>query len=371
MFCTNCGEEMRDTDKFCAECGTPAMPRAAKRRASPSAEAASTVPDLSHQIRSSQSTAEVFHAPLNTAAATTSGVSQSETRSVVPISQPESPRVGSASPHQQPSTILEQPATEEAERSLLQAEEIASVRDVMPPEALIDDFPAVSPERPPGTMETRTCRGCGRVNPERNRFCESCGQPMQAGESHAAISASSGWLYDTEPAAPATVATIAANSPWAAAATQTAPAADDSFSYYYDDRAGQAGNRRLLIILLVVLALGIIGLLYLMLRSPGKAASTENISITVSPVEAQVASGAAHDFAATVSGTGNTDVTWSIQEGDSGGRVVNRGAEARGGTVSTIGVYIAPATAGTYHVIATSKADRSKAASAEVTVTPR
>ncbi len=32
MFCTNCGEEMRATDKFCAGCGTPAAPRSAKPR---------------------------------------------------------------------------------------------------------------------------------------------------------------------------------------------------------------------------------------------------------------------------------------------------------------------------------------------------
>jgi chitinase len=50
---------------------------------------------------------------------------------------------------------------------------------------------------------------------------------------------------------------------------------------------------------------------------------------------------------------------------------VNRGAKADGGTVSSLAVYIAPRTPGTYHLLATSKADPQESASAEVTVTKR
>jgi hypothetical protein len=50
-------------------------------------------------------------------------------------------------------------------------------------------------------------------------------------------------------------------------------------------------------------------------------------------------------------------VTWSVQE-------------AGGGTVSAAGVYTAPATTGTYHVVATSVADTTKNATATVTVAP-
>ena len=52
--------------------------------------------------------------------------------------------------------------------------------------------------------------------------------------------------------------------------------------------------------------------------------------------------------------TSNTAVTWTI-------------TEAGGGTV-TNGAYIAPTTAGTYHVVAVSQADPSKTATATVTV---
>ncbi len=61
-------------------------------------------------------------------------------------------------------------------------------------------------------------------------------------------------------------------------------------------------------------------------------------------------------FTAAVSGTSNTAVTWSVQEG------------VAGGTITSTGVYTAPKSAGTYHVVAVSQADPSKSATAEVLV---
>ena len=119
---------------------------------------------------------------------------------------------------------------------------------------------------------------------------------------------------------------------------------------------------------MVVLALGVLGVIYLLSRPSARSTAGANITVTISPTEAQVVSGQAHDFAATVSGSGDTDVTWSVAEGSAGGKMVNRGAQAQGGTVSDMAVYVAPSTAGTYHVLATSKADTSKSATAQVTV---
>ncbi|HYR13690.1 MAG TPA: Ig domain-containing protein, partial [Mycobacterium sp.] len=83
------------------------------------------------------------------------------------------------------------------------------------------------------------------------------------------------------------------------------------------------------------------------------------ISVSISPASASVMTGGTATFTATVSGTTtgqSTAVTWSLQE-------------AGGGTVDGSGKYTAPATAGTYHVVATSVADTSKSNSATVTVT--
>ncbi len=82
------------------------------------------------------------------------------------------------------------------------------------------------------------------------------------------------------------------------------------------------------------------------------------IAIQVEPPSAQVAAGGSVSFAAVVTGTANTSVTWAVQEG------------AAGGNVTAAGAYTAPATAGIYHVVATSQADAAKSASAAVTVTP-
>jgi len=86
--------------------------------------------------------------------------------------------------------------------------------------------------------------------------------------------------------------------------------------------------------------------------------SGQPVAITISPTAASLAPAATQAFTANVTHTGNTAVTWSVQEG------------ATGGSVTSAGVYTAPAAAGTYHVVATSQADTGKKAVATVTVSP-
>ena len=80
------------------------------------------------------------------------------------------------------------------------------------------------------------------------------------------------------------------------------------------------------------------------------------ITISISPTSFIMSTNSNKTFTATVTGTSNLGVTWSVQE-------------ASGGTVSSSGVYSSPSIAGTFHVIATSQADSSKYAKATVTVT--
>lgn len=81
------------------------------------------------------------------------------------------------------------------------------------------------------------------------------------------------------------------------------------------------------------------------------------VSVSISPTTASVQAGATRQFTANVNNTTTTGVTWSIQEGTTGG------------TVSKTGLYTAPTAPGTYHVVAKSSADSSKSATATVTVT--
>jgi hypothetical protein len=83
--------------------------------------------------------------------------------------------------------------------------------------------------------------------------------------------------------------------------------------------------------------------------------SLATVSVAISPQSASVDAGSTLQFTATVTGTTDSRVNWWV-------------AESAGGTVSANGLYTAPATAGTYHVVAQSAADTSKTSSATVTV---
>jgi len=80
------------------------------------------------------------------------------------------------------------------------------------------------------------------------------------------------------------------------------------------------------------------------------------ITVSVSPSSAMVNQGATQTFTASVAGTTNTAVTWSVLEGPAGG------------TITSAGIYTAPSTAGTFHIMATSQTDSAKSATAAVTV---
>jgi alpha-tubulin suppressor-like RCC1 family protein len=80
---------------------------------------------------------------------------------------------------------------------------------------------------------------------------------------------------------------------------------------------------------------------------------SNKISVTVSPTTATVITGARQTFIATVDGSTNQSVTWAAQRG----------------TITTGGVYTAPATEGSDIVTARSVVDNTALASAQVTVT--
>ncbi len=76
------------------------------------------------------------------------------------------------------------------------------------------------------------------------------------------------------------------------------------------------------------------------------------VAVSVSPSTVTVNPGATQTFAAVVTGSTNTSVTWS----------------ATGGSITSAGVFTAPATKGTYTITAKSVADTTKTATATVTV---
>jgi hypothetical protein len=89
----------------------------------------------------------------------------------------------------------------------------------------------------------------------------------------------------------------------------------------------------------------------------GTGGGTE-VAVSISPPSANVIQGATKSFTASVTGTSNSAVNWTVQEG------------ATGGSITSMGVYTAPNKGGTFHVIATSQADSTKSFTAMVTVPP-
>ena len=88
------------------------------------------------------------------------------------------------------------------------------------------------------------------------------------------------------------------------------------------------------------------------------------VGVTVSPATAQLITGGHQQFTATVTGTLNTAVSWSVSGSGCSG--------AACGSISTTGLYIAPASVPTpnqVNVTATSVADGTKSDSATVTIT--
>lgn len=83
---------------------------------------------------------------------------------------------------------------------------------------------------------------------------------------------------------------------------------------------------------------------------------TRRGSVVVSPATATLGTTEKMTFSATVTDEPKSDVTWSVSEG------------ASGGSVSATGEYTAPATAGTYHVVATSVSNPLRTGKATVTV---
>lgn len=79
------------------------------------------------------------------------------------------------------------------------------------------------------------------------------------------------------------------------------------------------------------------------------------ITVAISPATTTVAPGGTVAFSATVTGSAETRVTWSVRE-------------ASGGSITAAGLYTAPPGAGTFHVVVTSVADAARQDVATVTV---
>jgi hypothetical protein len=89
--------------------------------------------------------------------------------------------------------------------------------------------------------------------------------------------------------------------------------------------------------------------------SQQNGSSGQGISVSIEPTGVTLQPAATAGFASQVSGAASTAVDWSVQE-------------VGGGSVNASGVYTAPATTGTFHVVVSSRVDPTRQATATITV---
>lgn len=229
------------------------------------------------------------------------------------------------------------------------------------------------------------CATCGQRIDREDNFCRKCGAalPKEPLESDAVMPSAVtnreaaeeqvSATADTEKPSPENVPVSSfgsgTSSLFAAPVRSSAPA--ELETPYIVSPAPRRSRLPVLEILIVILLAVGAGVAVWMVRSsvpPKHAASAPDIEVAITPASAKVVAGKACDLAASVSGADDVQVSWSVREGDAGGRIINRGARAENGTVSLQAVYVAPKTPGTYHAVATSNADPSKSGEAEITV---
>lgn len=114
----------------------------------------------------------------------------------------------------------------------------------------------------------------------------------------------------------------------------------------------------LMILIVFGIVMAFLGYEMLEFRRAGK--KVHGVEVAVRPADLRLKPGESQVIEGAVVGSENTALLWSVQEG------------AGGGTVAAVNAsqakYTAPKASGTYHVVATSKADESKSATVAVSV---
>jgi hypothetical protein len=115
-------------------------------------------------------------------------------------------------------------------------------------------------------------------------------------------------------------------------------------------------------IILVIFGIVMAFLGYEMLEFKRAGKKIHGVEVRVSPAQLALKPNETHLLEASILGSENSDIGWSVREGDVGGSVVPSSGIPRAA------MYTAPATLGVYHVIAVSKADETRTATATVEV---
>ncbi len=185
----------------------------------------------------------------------------------------------------------------------------------------------------PNSSAAQLCPKCGTPLLENAKFCEKCGTRTASAPSPAPAKTTPTWTPDPGP---------------------------KTDQIFITPQSTSKGPFMLIAVLLVVLALA--GL------AAWKFFSGPDVTVTVAQPRVTASPGETVSLLASVSGSSDTDVIWSLKEGSKGGRLSPEGVSMVEGRVQSAASYLAPQQAGTYHVTAASHANSNRKAIIEIVV---
>ena len=373
MFCKACGQSIDRGDKFCRNCGVPLAQEAFEANVSASSSlpastvgVASSTAELQRPLpipkaKPAEAATEPSAAPQTAAEESKAGSQEMRREAAAPVAEVATAPTPAAEPQAQPVEVAATAAPEESRPAVDQQIQLGFGAAAGAEVSNAEDASRGATGRP-----VRLCPRCHRIVGDEAVVCERCKakldapapEPASVSEDYG-VPSFAGYAAGKTEKAEAEPSRIAASD----------PTGIDELAILRRPR-----RRRLPVLEILVAVILIVGAGFAvwMMRSslPGKTVAA-NVAVTIDPAKATVVAGHGVDFAATVTGSDNIDVDWSVQEGSDGGRIVPRGAKARDGAVASLAVYMAPKAPGTYHLIATSKANPDKSATARITVTSK
>ena len=247
------------------------------------------------------------------------------------------------------------------------------------------DLQASSPEPPPQS-EQPVCSSCGALITSGQKFCLSCGTPVAQATKYAEPPVQTQPQVDVAaPVQPEQVCStctaplmegqkfcLACGTPVSQSAASTqppAPTAAPAPAHYQATAEPQifeaqpkSSAKAIVVVIVAVAILGVGG------WYGWQYFSRPDVTVSAFPQKTHVATGGKTSLQASVSGSKDTDVDWSIQEGSRGGQLTVLGAGIVAGQPTSTAIYNAPQSSGTFHVIATSHANPGRSAKIEIVV---
>lgn len=233
---------------------------------------------------------------------------------------------------------------------------------------------APAPVSSPAMRASSFCTKCGGGLAAGAKFCNRCGSVVAASVGakplEVATPAAQQSVVRTEPSiatAPAAAPEIP-SAPAQRPVTAAAPPFHVAFPQAVPNAAARGGLTTGAKLGFAAVALVFaVGIWFAVRPSTNHGASMRTTSVSISPATIRVVPGGTVRVMALVNGD-DREVQWSIEEGNSGGRIEAGGATVQNGTVFLLGNYHAPYAPGIYHVTAVSAADQTRKATAQVIV---